>query len=81
VAELTAVPRPPDGAEDVPVMLSRLLDAHEIVIGAIRDAAGRAADNGDDGTNDLLVSEALRRNELQVWFLAEHLVATSTVRA
>jgi starvation-inducible DNA-binding protein len=81
VAELTAVPRPPDGAEDVPVMLSRLLDAHEIVITAIRDAARRAADNGDDGTNDLLVSDALRRNELQVWFLAEHLVDTSTVRA
>jgi len=81
VAELTAVPRPPDGAEDVPVMLSRLLDAHEIVITAIRDAAGRAADNGDDGTNDLLVSDALRCNELQVWFLAEHLVDTSTVRA
>jgi starvation-inducible DNA-binding protein len=81
VAELTAIPRPPDGAEDVPVMLSRLLDAHEIVITAIRDAAGRAADNGDDGTNDLLVSDALRCNELQVWFLAEHLVDTSTVRA
>jgi starvation-inducible DNA-binding protein len=81
VAELTAVPRPPDGAEDVSVMLSRLLDAHEILMTAIRDAAGRAADNGDDGTNDLLVSDALRRNELQVWFLAEHLVDTSTVRA
>ena len=81
VAELTAVPRPPDGAEDVPVMLSRLLDAHEIAISAIRDAARRAADNGDDGTNDLLVSDALRHNELQVWFLSEHLVDTSTVRA
>jgi starvation-inducible DNA-binding protein len=81
VAELTAVPRPPDGAEDVAVMLSRLLDGHEIVITAVREAARRAAENGDDGTNDLLVSEALRRNELQVWFVAEHLVNTPTARA
>jgi starvation-inducible DNA-binding protein len=80
-AELTAVPRPPDGAEDVPVMLARLLDAHEIVITAVREAITRTAGNGDDGSNDLLVSDALRRNELQVWFLAEHLVDTPAVQA
>ena len=36
--------------------------------------ARNASDSGDDGTNDLLVSEIVRRNELQVWFLAEHVV-------
>src|SRR3954469_13174191 len=31
VAEVTRVPRPPDGVEETPAMLSRLLEAHEIV--------------------------------------------------
>jgi starvation-inducible DNA-binding protein len=43
--------------------------------------AKAAADNGDDGTNDLLVSEVIRTNELQVWFLAEHLVAVPLTQA
>ena len=71
VAEVTTVPRPPDGVEEVPAMLSRLLEAHEIVIEKIRDGIRRT---GDDGTNDLLMSDVLRTNELQVWFIAEHLV-------
>jgi starvation-inducible DNA-binding protein len=74
VAELTTVPRPPDGAEEVLAMLSRLLEAHEIVITKVRDAIDNSARSGDQGTNDLLTSEVLRRNELQVWFVAEHLV-------
>jgi starvation-inducible DNA-binding protein len=36
--------------------------------------ARQAAAAGDDGTNDLLVSDVIRTNELQVWFLSEHLV-------
>ena len=76
VAELTSVPRPPDGAEEVPAMLSRLLEAHELVITEVREAAHRADELGDDGSNDLLVSEVLRTNELQAWFVAEHLVDT-----
>ena len=39
-----------------------------------------AAQGGDDGTNDLLVSGVIRTNELQVWFVAEHLVDTPAVR-
>ena len=74
VAEVTTIPRPPDGVEDVPAMLSRLLEAHEIVIEKVRDAIRRTGANGDDGTNDLLMSDVLRTNELQVWFIAEHLV-------
>ena len=76
VAELTSVPRPPDGAEGVPAMLSRLLEAHELVITEARAAARRADELGDDGSNDLLVSEVLRTNELQAWFVASHLVDT-----
>ena len=81
VAELTSVPRPPDGAEEVPAMLSRLLEAHELVMSEVREAAHRADALGDDGSNDLLVSEVLRTNELQAWFVAEHLVDTPIVNA
>ena len=81
VAEITTVPRPPNGAEEIPAMLSRLLEAHEIIITKAREAITRTADNRDDGTNDLLMSDVLRRHELQVWFLAEHLVDTPAVRA
>ena len=81
VAEVTVIPRPPDGAEEVPAMLSRLLEEHELIIGRVRDAITATADNRDDGTNDLLMSDVLRRHELQVWFLAEHLVDTPATRA
>jgi starvation-inducible DNA-binding protein len=80
-AELTAVPRPPDGVEEVPAMLSRLLEAHEIILTACHDAATRTAEMGDDGTNDLLVSQVIRTGELECWFLAEHLVDTPLVLA
>jgi starvation-inducible DNA-binding protein len=62
-------------------MLSRLLDAHELLLVETRMAARRAAEVGDDGTNDLLVSDVLRTNELQAWFVAEHLVDTRLVIA
>ncbi|MEU8344415.1 starvation-inducible DNA-binding protein [Actinomadura meyerae] len=81
VAEITAVPRPPDGVEEVPAMLSRLLEAHEIILTEAHDAAARTADLGDDGTNDLIVSDVIRTGELQAWFLAEHLVDTPLVVA
>src|SRR5262249_14090341 len=81
VIELTKVPRPPKGREEVPVQLSRLLEAHEIVLKGTRQAARKASDWGDDGTNDLLVSDVLRTNEMQVWFLSEHLVDGPLVHA
>jgi starvation-inducible DNA-binding protein len=80
VAEITGVPRAPDGAEEVPAMLSRLLEAHEIILREAHDAAVRAAERGDDGTNDLLVSDVIRTGEMEAWFLAEHLVDTALVR-
>src|SRR5580698_7252237 len=80
VAETTSIPRPPRGREEVPVQLSRLLEAHEIILKEARAMAHVAEDGGDDGTNDLLVSQVIRSNELQVWFLAEHLVDVPLVR-
>src|SRR5262245_57687679 len=71
VAETTLIPRPPKGREEVPVQISRLLHAHEIVLKEARTMARQAAAAGDDGTNDLIVSDVIRSNELQVWFVAE----------
>ena len=81
VAETTQIERPPRGREEVPVQLSRLLDAHQIIIRDSRKLASRAVKLGDDGTNDLVVSEVLRTNELQGWFLSEHLVEMPLVKA
>jgi starvation-inducible DNA-binding protein len=81
VAEMTLVPRPPKGREEVPVQISRLLHAHEIVLKEARAMARRAAEDGDDGTNDLLVSSVIRANEMQVWFVSEHLVDAPLVHA
>jgi starvation-inducible DNA-binding protein len=79
VAETTLIPRPPRGPEHVPGQVARLLHAHEIVLKEARAMARRAADAGDDGTNDLLVSDVIRTNEMQVWFVSEHLVDTPLV--
>lgn len=81
VAEITSIPRPPDGVEEVPVMLSRLLAAHEEILVQSHEGATKAAELGDDGTSDLLVSQIIRTGELQAWFLAEHLVDTPLARA
>jgi starvation-inducible DNA-binding protein len=80
VAEITRIPRAPNGAEEPPAMLSRLLEAHETILIDAHDAAAKTDEQGDDGTNDLLVSEVIRTGELQCWFLAEHLVDTPLVR-
>lgn len=81
VAETTIIPRAPKGREEVPVQVSRLLHAHEIVLEEARSMARQAAASGDDGTNDLLVSDVVRGNEKQVWFLSEHVVNVPLVRA
>lgn len=81
VAEVTKIQRPPNGVEEVPVMLSRLLEAHELIIEELRVAIDKTTTNQDSGTNDLLVSQVLRTHETQVWFLAEHLVDTPLIRS
>lgn len=81
VAETTLIPRPPRGREEAPVQISRLLEAHEIILKEARTMARQANEGGDDGTNDLLISDVIRTNELQVWFLSEHLVDVPLARA
>jgi len=81
VAETTLIPHPPRGREEPPVQISRLLHAHEIILEEARAMARDAASQGDDGTNDLLVSDVIRTNEMQVWFVSEHVVDTPLVRA
>ena len=74
VAETTIIPRPPKGREGVADQIARLLHAHEIVLKEARTMAREAAESGDDGTNDLLVSDVIRTNEFQVWFAAQHTI-------
>jgi len=81
VAEMTKLERPPRGREEVPVQISRLLEAHHAVIVEAREGARKAANAGDDGTNDALVSQVVRTNELQVWFVSEHVVEMPLVDA
>lgn len=73
-AELTTIDRPPNGAEDVPAMIHRLLDAHETILEKVRKGIDKTEKSSDWGSNDLLMSDVLRRHELQVWFVAEHVV-------
>ncbi len=80
-AELTTIERPPDGAEEVAVMIDRTLRAHETIIEKVRKGIKTTEESGDWGTNDLLMSDVLRRHELQVWFLAEHVVDVPLVSA
>ena len=81
VAETTIIPRPPKGREEVPVQISRLLHGHEIILEEAHTMAGQADKSGDDGTNDLLVSDIVRTNELQAWFISQHLVDVPVVKA
>jgi starvation-inducible DNA-binding protein len=81
VAETTRLERPPKGREEVPVLISRLLEAHKIILQDARDLARKASDLGDEGTNDLLISDVVRTNEMQVWFVSEHLVEMPLVFA
>lgn len=81
VAEHTRVERPPIHREEVPDMISRLLSTHELILKEAREYAQAATKAGDDGTNDLLVSDVIRTNEAQAWFISEHLVDLPLVKA
>jgi starvation-inducible DNA-binding protein len=81
VAEHTRVARPPIHREEVPDMISRLLETHELILKEAREYASAASKAGDDGTNDLLVSDVIRTNEAQAWFISEHLVDLPLVKA
>jgi starvation-inducible DNA-binding protein len=79
VVEETRIARAPRGRESAADQLCRLVDAHEIVLEEARPLAREAAERGDDGTNDIIVSQVVRTNELQGWFVAEHLAARGSV--
>jgi starvation-inducible DNA-binding protein len=81
VAKLSKIENPPDGVEEVPVQISRLLEAHELILNEAREWAGKADEAGDDGTNDMLISDVVRTGELQVWFVSSHLVDEPLVHA
>ena len=81
VAELSSIPRVPRDREDAPVQVSRLLDGHQRILKNCHDYAGKADDAGDDGTNDLIVSNLIRTNEMQVWFVSEHVVDSPLTQA
>ena len=81
VAKLTEIPAPPMGREEVPVQISRLLEGHKIIMKKCKEIADAADDAGDDGTNDLVISDILRPNELQSWFIGQHLVEMPLILA
>jgi starvation-inducible DNA-binding protein len=81
VAKLTKVENPPEGVEEVPAQISRLLEAHELILKESREFAEKAGEAGDEGTNDMLISDVVRTNELQVWFISSHLVDEPLVRS
>jgi starvation-inducible DNA-binding protein len=81
VAENTRIERVPIDREEVPVQISRLLEAHNVILKDARELAEKADDLGDVGTNDLLASSVVRINEMQVWFVSEHLVEMPLVLA
>jgi starvation-inducible DNA-binding protein len=72
-AAVTQIPRAPAGRETPAAQIDRLLHAHEVVLLEARAMARVADAAGDAGTNDLIVSDLIRANEMQVWFLAEHI--------
>ncbi len=73
IAEFTMIPRCPKGREDTENQIKRLLHAHEVILLEARAMANEAAEHGDTGTNDMIVSNLIRLNETQVWFVAEHI--------
>ena len=81
VAELSSIPRVPRDREEAPVQVSRLLDGHQRILKNCHDYASKADETGDDGTNDLIVSQLVRTNELQVWFVSEHVVDSPLLHA
>src|SRR3954468_18682151 len=73
VAEETRLARAPRGVESPVHQLQRVSAAHEAVLQEARPLAREAASAGDEGTNDLIVSEVIRPNELQSWFVQRQL--------
>jgi starvation-inducible DNA-binding protein len=73
VVEETRLARGPSGVESAVDQLQRLVDAHEFLLQEARPLAREAAAAGDDGSNDLIIGQVVRGNELQSWFVLRHL--------
>jgi starvation-inducible DNA-binding protein len=73
VADESSIARAPRARESALAQLERLADAHETILLEARPFAREAAQLGDDGSSDLIVSQVVRTNELQSWFVGEHL--------
>lgn len=61
---------------DPQAMVRNLLNAHEEYLKHVREAVAVTEDAGDDGTNDLLVSDVMRVHELQTWFIRSSVAAS-----
>ncbi len=81
VAKLSKIENPPDGVEEIPAVISRLLEAHETICNEVNEGIDQSEENKDWGTNDMLMGDVLRTNQMQVWFVGENLVDTPLVRA
>src|SRR5260370_6013403 len=68
VAETTQIERSPRGREEPPVQLSRLVDAHQVIIREVRPLPRRPSPLADNRTNDPLITHALPPNKLQPSF-------------
>ncbi len=80
VPELAVTAGPPKGEKQVAVLLSRLVEAHELIIGRTQDAITATATSQDGGTNELLRT-VLARHEQQVSSVAEYLIDTAAIGA
>lgn len=81
VVAATTIENPPADVVAVPEIISRLLEAHETICNACNAIIDATDRNKDWGTNDLVMSDVLRANQMQVWFVGEHLVDTPSVHA
>ncbi len=75
IAEETSIAKAPRGRESAIAQLTRLSGAHETILIEARPLARRATESGDDGTNDLIISQVVRNNELHSWFIGEQLAS------
>jgi starvation-inducible DNA-binding protein len=81
VATETRLSHVPRGRQRPTAELAGLVDAHEVILIEARALAREAAERGDEGTNDLLVSQIVRSNERQSWFISEHLITSDDALA
>jgi starvation-inducible DNA-binding protein len=73
VVEESRIARARRKRESVIAEMQRVLNGHEMILVEDPIIGREAAEHLDDGTNDLVVSEMVRTNELQRWFVVSRL--------